>query len=506
MTVRSRSGAAVRGWATIGVASAALALGACAPSVRPHDGPDAGGPDAGSGAGSGDASPSDPCSIARLGKSYIGCEYYPTVTGNAVGTAFDFAVAIANASDTDATITIDGGALVAPSTFTVAAGSVAVHTLPWQPALKLCNTPISNACTAATMGQGALVARGAYHLVSSQPVTVYQFNALQYTKDDQLSYSNDASLLQPVPAWGTQYFVAAWQHTVDNGSELIVTAARDGTHVTITPRAASVADGGAPAFAAGASQTVTLDAGGVLELVSRTGDYTGSYVTADQPIQVIGAHYCALVPDGFLFCDHLEEAMLSLDALGTRYLVNAPIVPTINNKPERVRVIATAGNTHLTYDPPRPGFPSQIANPGEFVELPDTAASFVITADHKILVAQYMEGQNAGGDAGDPSMTLAVPLEQFRTNYRFHAPPSYAINYVDVTAPVGARIVLDGTVLDLTAIGATGYGLARKQLPAGDDGNHRIVGDQPFGITVYGYGEQTSYWYPGGLDLHDIIF
>ena len=32
-------------------------------------------------------------------------------------------------------------------------------------------------------------------------------------------------------------------------------------------------------------------------------------------------------------------------------------------------------------------------------------------------------------------------------------------------------------------------------------GNHSITGDQGFGISVYGYGVDTSYWYPGGLDL-----
>ena len=37
-----------------------------------------------------------PCSPDRLGTSYIGCEYYPTVTGNTVANMFDFAVAIAN--------------------------------------------------------------------------------------------------------------------------------------------------------------------------------------------------------------------------------------------------------------------------------------------------------------------------------------------------------------------------------------------------------------------------
>lgn len=476
-------------------------LAACASSVRPEE-PCAGDCDAGDAA----PMPVAACAQARIDKSYIGCEYYATVTGNTVGTTFDFAVAISNTTDRDATVVIDGGALVAQAVITVRANAVVVHTLPWQVELKLCDSPVTNGCTNGTMGQAALVARGAYHLVSSEPVTVYQFNALEYTKAGELSYSNDASLLQPVPAWGTQYFAAAWQHTGENGSELIVTAAEDGTRVTINARAASNPGGGAPAFAAGVPQTVTLDAGGVLEITSRTGDYTGSYVTADKPVQVLGGHYCALVPDGFNFCDHLEEAMFPLDTLGTHYVVNAPAVPTLPAKPERVRVVATAAGTHLAYDPPHPEFPAEIANPGEFVELPDTAASFVITADRKVLVAQYMEGKFAGGDAGDPSMALAVPVEQFRTSYRFHAPTSYTSNYVDVTAPTGAVVMLDGERLAFGAIGATGYGLAHVALAPGADGNHSISGDRPFGITVYGYGQETSYWYPGGLDLDNIIF
>src|SRR5688572_28180232 len=46
------------------------------------------------------------CSPKSLGTSYIGCDYYPTVTGNTTGTTFDFAVAIANTHNTDATVTI----------------------------------------------------------------------------------------------------------------------------------------------------------------------------------------------------------------------------------------------------------------------------------------------------------------------------------------------------------------------------------------------------------------
>jgi hypothetical protein len=132
----------------------------------------------------------------------------------------------------------------------------------------------------------------------------------------------------------------------------------------------------------------------------------------------------------------------------------------------------------------------------------------LINSDQKVMVAQYMEGQDAGGGTGDPSLALAVPLEQFRTSYLFHAPTNYESNYVDVTAPMGASVQLDGTPVSFQPIGATGYGLARVYpLTAGpgNDGNHSMSGDMPFGITVYGYGQYTSYWYPGGLNLTDII-
>jgi hypothetical protein len=119
-----------------------------------------------------------------------------------------------------------------------------------------------------------------------------------------------------------------------------------------------------------------------------------------------------------------------------------------------------------------------------------------------------MEGQDAGGGTGDPAMTLAVPVEQFRTEYLFHAPTNYESNYVDVTAPVGATVMLDGAPLSFAPIGTTGYALSRVYpLTAGpnNDGNHSIQGNMAFGITVYGYGQYTSYWYPGGLDLNTII-
>lgn len=454
-----------------------------------------------------------PCSPKALGNSYIGCEYFPTVTGNTTGTVFDFAVAIANTTSTPAMVTIDGGALTATQMITVPPNGLIVQDLPWVPALKLCDTPDTDGCL---LGEGtfhyaALAQKGGYHLRSTSPVTVYQFNSLEYVKNGTYSYSNDASLLLPVNVWRTKYFAAAWQQTGNtNASELAVTARQDNTVVTLTSKAATPADQGAPAFVAGTPQMVTLNTGDVLEIASTTGDLTGSLVDASLPVQLISGHYCADIPDGVGACDHVEESIFPVDTLGTKYLINAPAVTTIPaGKVEIVRVIATAAGTNLTYDPPVSGAPTTIANAGDFVEIPSTAQSFQITADQKVLVAQYMEGQDAGGNTGDPAMTLAVPVEQFRGSYLFHAPTSYDSNYVDVTAPMGANISLDGGApLTLTAIGGSGFGLARVQsLSTGPamDGNHSIQGDMPFGITVYGYGQYTSYWYPGGLNLDTII-
>ena len=456
-----------------------------------------------------------PCAPQAIGQSYIGCEYYPTVTGNMVGPGFGYAVAVSNASTVDAMVTVEDGGLTSPMTFTVPANSVVVQTLPWQAALKLClgSGFDWSPCSGGAQTDGALATKGAFHLRSTVPVTVYQFNPVNYqdssTGTTQYSYTNDASLLLPTNTWRQHYYTAGWKDTANiNSGEFAVTAWQDGTMVTINAKASTPAAGGAPAFTAGTPQTITLNAGDTIELVTRNGDLSGSEIQSDKPIEVISGHYCADIPDGDCCCDHIEESMFSVDALGNKYIVNAPAVTTIpTGKVEYIRIVGTVAGTNLTYDPPQTGAPTVINNPGDVVDIPDNANSFQITADHKIMVAQYMEGQDAGGGTGDPAMALAVPVEQFRTSYLFHAPTNYESNYVDVTAPMGAGGMIDGSPVTLTAIGSSGYGLARVYpLGAGpnNDGNHNAAGSMPFGITVYGYGQYTSYWYAGGLDLTDI--
>ncbi len=120
-----------------------------------------------------------------------------------------------------------------------------------------------------------------------------------------------------------------------------------------------------------------------------------------------------------------------------------------------------------------------------------------------------MEGENnfnTAATAGDPALSVAIATAQFRKDYQFIAPQSYAQNWVNVIAPSGATITVDGNQVPLNsfvAIGASGYGVAKVSLCANNscNGVHKASGNQPFGIQVYGYGSYTSYWYPGGLNL-----
>ncbi|MBL4636848.1 MAG: IgGFc-binding protein [Kofleriaceae bacterium] len=448
------------------------------------------------------------CAPATLGRSYIGCEYFPTVTAQAVSTDFSYSVVISNTGGVPAQVRIEGGALAAPLTLTVAPQEVKVQDLPWVPALKICNGGGMNGCTnpnAFVVGQ---VTNGSYHLKSTQPVTVYQFSPKDYTNGASFTFTNDASLLLPTNAMTGNYVVASYPfwNQFNYPGLMAVTAVRDNTTVTITPTAPS---SGTPTFPVGVATPVVLQKGDVIQILNTSGDLTGSKVSADKPVQVIGGHYCTNVPSNVVACDHLEESMFPTETLSTEYLVTAPAVPSIpNGKEEVIRIIAIEANTNLTYDPPLPSAPTTIPNAGGYAQIARQPGDYKITADKRIMIAQYMEGQAAGGNTGDPAMTLTVAIDQYRSEYLFHAPTNYVTNYVNVTAPTGATVMLDGTAIaDWTPIGNSGFSVARVVLGAGplNDGSHSATSSDPFGISVYGYGDYTSYWYPGGLNLDAIV-
>ena len=104
----------------------------------------------------------------------------------------------------------------------------------------------------------------------------------------------------------------------------------------------------------------------------------------------------------------------------------------------------------------------------------------------------------------DPAMVLAPPAEQYRSSYVFLTPNDYNTDFINVVAPADATVELDGAVIDPDAwddagdIDGTTWRVATVVVP---DGRHYVESDVDFGLLVYGYDQDVSYGYPGGLDL-----
>jgi hypothetical protein len=507
--------------------------------------PNGGGPNGNNGAFGGDASVDgsggddgrDPetCDEAKASRSYVGCDYWPTVTANNVWSIFDYAVVVSNTSKADADVKVTGpnGANV---NVTVASGALEKIYLPWQADLK---GPDSNATGQAAPLTASVVSKGgAYHLVSTVPVVVYQFNPLEYKGQGGpsgkswancptppgatgcFSYSNDASLLLPSTAWTGNYRVTApkgWtSHTagVDvMGGYVVVTAAQDGTNLTIalSPGGQIIAGGGIAQTNGGGVVKTQMNAGDAIELVTPVGDkydLSGSLVQADKPVQVITGIPCINIPPDNSACDHVEESVVPAEALGKKYLVATPTAPKGGPGQHVVRFVGNRDGTTLTYTPGAPGCPPTL-NAGQVAECGPLSIDFLVEGTNEFALSSYMVGSSVydpiGFDPrGDPSETTYGSTEQARISYLFLAPDDYDVNYAVVTGPSAANPQIDGAPLSgFTNVGG-GLGVWRVKLGEGKSGAHRLTSDQGVGLQVMGYGSYTSYQYPGGLNLKQI--
>jgi hypothetical protein len=105
---------------------------------------------------------------------------------------------------------------------------------------------------------------------------------------------------------------------------------------------------------------------------------------------------------------------------------------------------------------------------------------------------------------GDPALILSVPVEQFREQYVFLTPTNYLDDYINIVAQAGTQVTLDNTVMGagyFTPVGDGTYQVARLKV---GDGVHSLDASAPVGVVVYGYDDDVSYGYPGGLSLSNL--
>ena len=314
------------------------------------------------------------------------------------------------------------------------------------------------------------------HITSVEEVTVYGLNYAPFT--------TDAFLSLPTDVLGLEYIVLTYGGLAARSSFGVV-ATQNNTTVTITP---AVAAGGR---AANVPYTLTMNQGETYELRGGT-DMSGTRITSDKPIGVMGSSECANIPPNAAYCDHIVEMIPPLETYG-RTFATVPLKSRTNG--DTWRLLASEDNTVIRIN----GVAEPAINKGQWREKIITSAS-VIQSDKPIMIAQYSNGSSFSGNPGDPFMMLIPSLEQFLGKYTVTTVSGYVAHYINIVAPtsVVGSLMLDGAAVpasEFTAIGSSGFSGAQIKV---EPGTHNLSATLPFGVFQYGFNQDDSYGYPGG--------
>ena len=438
------------------------------------------------------------CMLAQTQNSYAGCEFYAVDLDNAAiddtsnASAQQFAVVVANPQRVPVRVKVELNQApfgqpvqaVQVDAKLVAPGDLEVFKLPRREVDGSSANGIND-------GTHSAVSSNGFRVTSSYPISAYQFNPLENVN----VFSNDASLLLPVPALGSRYTVIGWPQTIGDSKNpdqdfdhtsssedlrafLTIVGTREKTHLSVLLGQDVSEIVQAPLIPVRwPNETLELDIGPFdvvnLETAGLNSDFTGTRVTADGPVAVFVGSEASDVPMFGNYAtrqccaDHLEEQLLPDTSASTQFVVgrmpsraralNQAALPGAHlgvaetDEPEWIRVIGTTdGPTHVrtTLDAPSDDF---ILQPLQEATL-RADRDFVITADRPVHVLEALASQGVTGipkqyPGGDPSIITIPPVDQFRQDYIFLTPDKYAFDFVTLVAPEDAHIELDGAEL-----------------------------------------------------------
>ncbi len=479
------------------------------------------------------------CSVAASQKSSAGCEFYATNMDRLVDDAC-FAVFIANASAAPAHIAVsyDSQDLPVSNFVRVPSGTgVAIFYAPYDVGAGLppgqaailflsgssAGSPTCPVPSAVPTGSEIFQATGvghSFHITTDVPVSAYEMNPY-----GQNSLLPGSSLLLPTSTWGTNYLAVTAAPSDVAPPSLNIVAAQDNTSVTLIPNVRIAGGGALPAGAAGALYSFRLNQGEQAQF-TQDADLTGSVIQADKPIGVMAGQGCMEAPSGAQYCDHAEQMLPPISAVGYRYAA-VMYRPRLSGDAAIWRMIGLVDGSSFTYSTQVPSAPS-VLNAGQNVTFSRADPFFVQSQDsgHPFLLISEMTGSNVLSTPGygDPEMVLGVPPEQYQTEYHFYADPNYPeTNLVLVRAAASgtfADVTLDcsGPVSGWQALGD--YEWTRVDLTRHDfqnigscsSGYHSISSGAPFGLWVWGWGSpettlpttSQSYGYPAGMHVQTL--
>lgn len=511
-----------------------------------------------------------PCEAAADNPSNLGCDFWAVDLDNEAfnmngvsndAAAQQFSIVAANNNDYSVVVTVTknaarvGEPLNEQAVASVTVGPRSTYRIDL-PQREVDGAMGQNGTYTRNSGSGTFVSPHGYHVVSTGPVVIYQFNPIVQ------QFSNDASTLIPTSAIGMDYIIIGYntanpcgiaglpaQESIPDHTAITIMAVQDDTTVTVTPTHPIAPSGGdsgiaIPQTPKGGTVTFKMSRYTVANLESdqptmsnafacamsgQDGDFTGTTVHADKPIVVFtngergigfgGADNVQNPPgwdpqngDDICCTDHLEEQLLPVTALGREFAIaRSPIRSTDPSwkEPDIVRVVATVDNTVIETNLPAP-YNSFTLNSRQQKTFAATTG-FSLKASNAVQVASYLVSQHfvPQGYIGDPSQLLHPAAEQHRKDYVFMIPPTFSQNYIVMAKPTSALVALDGVPLAMIEQSNCVYapigtvaGVPYEQVtcPA-SEGHHVVSADQPFGLSMYGYYNVGSYAFVGGSDV-----
>lgn len=494
------------------------------------------------------------CEAAVENRSSIGCEYYAVMLdgGSVGGGAANgcFAVFVANTFAKPAHLDVTLGAtavdLAAHARIPKGTGSSLTYE-PYDPNAGLapgevailflgggqagttsvtCPVPSAfpNGEGAGMQVNGTGIGRG-IRIRSDAPVVAYQM----FPYGGGRAAVTGASLLLPTSVWDTNYIaVNAYERSTAAGTNpsMTLVAKEDGTEITILPKVAIQGSVNVSASPAGAPVTYTLDAGQTLQF-AQAEELTGSPIQSTKPIGLFAAHECMNVPANVRYCDHGEQQIPPVRALGSEYVgvTHRPRTGNAENPPWRV--IGAVDGTQLSFEPDVGG-PTTL-NMGEVREF-RTNKPFVVRsqdADHPFLLVTYMTGSQAVSSGyGDSDFVRISAAEQYLNRYVFFTDPTYPETNLVVVRKRGKNGFADvhlscsGALTGWQPIDAQNrYDYTRVDLVRNFDpqngcnnGRHEMSSEGTFGLWVWGWGTpvskpetaNVSYGYPAGENVQSI--
>jgi len=411
-----------------------------------------------------------------------GREFWVTFLNNGNPPTLTLQLFLTSETDNKATVEIPG--LGFSTTVGIAAGTTTRVVLPVN----------------AAVGQSDVVVNKGIRVTAVADISVMALN--------QATASTDAYLALPKEGLGVDYMVLGWKNLpselltspsepfpTNGGSSFAVVATEDGTTVQIVPSSTT------GARVAGTPYTVLMNRGDTYFLLNTSpdpGDLSGTSVSADKPVAVLGGHRCANVPGVFFACDHAVEQLPPISEWGTDF-ITLPLATRLNG--DTFRVIAYQDGTIVAVN----SDPVATLNRGQIWQQVLTGPVH-IESSHPVLVAQYANSARFDGTTasnGDPFMMLVPPTDRFLSDYRLATPAldDTATTFVNVIVKTNAvgSVQNDGVAISsalFQGIGTTGYSGAKVPVTGG---THRLTAPVPFGALVYGFSNFEGYGYLAGM-------